>query len=743
MVTYSPFVVWKLFSRLFAMMLYLALAFAHAQTTYYVATTGDDLNPGTEAQPWRSIQKACNTLTAGSIVFIKAGTYNEKVIVNVSGSGVGGFITITNVPGDTVILDGTGRPGQNMFYIENKNYLKIIGLTIRNNIGVTDGSGIRIEGYADHIELRNNTIHAMRGTNAMGITCYGTSGTSAISNIVIDGNEIFDCDAAPSEALVLNGNVDGFAVTNNLVHDINNIGIDFIGGEGTCPVGSKDRARNGVCKHNRVYKARSNYGGGYAAGIYVDGGRKIVVENNIVHENDLGIEIGCENNGETTDSVIVRNNLVFNNDKRGISFGGYNYPSTGQVRHCRFLNNTLFKNDVLSTGDGEFLIEYATECVVMNNIVYGTAQNILLSTTVGAANQNFLDHNLWFAEAGMTSAEFVWDGVTYTGFSTYTSATGQDIHSAFSNPLFVNATLPQPDLHITINSPAIETGDPAFVAEGGEEDIDGQPRLIGARVDIGADEASILPEIPLLLSPPDNETNLAPFTFLTWESTGGASTFHVQVGLDSLWSILLVDDSSVTGESYVAGPLTNSTVFYWRIRGRNILASSAWSETRRFTTAAFVTNAYPVDSGWNMVSLPLAVFDSRQSSVYPDAVSNAYRFIPTAGYVVEDSLYGGRGYWLKFGSSQLVDITGKVIESDTIPIAAGWNMIGSVSHSIDTGSVVQIPSGILQSVYYGYNGSYFVSDSIHPARSYWVKASSNGVLIFPSLVRRSFNSNRK
>ena len=44
-------------------------------------------------------------------------------------------------------------------------------------------------------------------------------------------------------------------------------------------------------------RARSSYGGGFAGGIYVDGGRDIVIENNVVTECDLGIEIGAENAG--------------------------------------------------------------------------------------------------------------------------------------------------------------------------------------------------------------------------------------------------------------------------------------------------------------------------------------------------------------------------------------------------------------------------------------------------------------
>ena len=56
---------------------------------------------------------------------------------------------------------------------------------------------------------------------------------------------------------MLNGNVTGFEVTNNRVHDNNNIGIDFIGFEGTCPDPALDRARDGVCRGNVVWNISS------------------------------------------------------------------------------------------------------------------------------------------------------------------------------------------------------------------------------------------------------------------------------------------------------------------------------------------------------------------------------------------------------------------------------------------------------------------------------------------------------
>ena len=49
--------------------------------TYYVSTTGSDSNPGTQSQPWRTVQKAVDTVQAGDTVFIAAGTYVEKVVI--------------------------------------------------------------------------------------------------------------------------------------------------------------------------------------------------------------------------------------------------------------------------------------------------------------------------------------------------------------------------------------------------------------------------------------------------------------------------------------------------------------------------------------------------------------------------------------------------------------------------------------------------------------------------------------
>lgn len=101
-----------------------------------------------------------------------------------------------------------------------------------------------------------------------------------------------------SEAIAVNRNVNFFEVTNNKVHD-NNIGIVLIGHEGVSPVAALDQARNGIVRNNIVHHNSSfnntSYNDYSADGIYVDGGKEIIIEQNQNYENYLGIEVAFVN----------------------------------------------------------------------------------------------------------------------------------------------------------------------------------------------------------------------------------------------------------------------------------------------------------------------------------------------------------------------------------------------------------------------------------------------------------------
>ena len=98
-----------MFKRL---LLTLIFAFSFLQffsTTYYVAPSssgGSDSNAGTLAAPFETLQYAINQLSAGDILYIRAGTYRETITIDEDGTS-GNLITIENYNNEVVTIDGT------------------------------------------------------------------------------------------------------------------------------------------------------------------------------------------------------------------------------------------------------------------------------------------------------------------------------------------------------------------------------------------------------------------------------------------------------------------------------------------------------------------------------------------------------------------------------------------------------------------------------------------------------------
>ncbi len=416
-----------MFSKVYLLLLSVSSALG---ADCFVSPRGDDAAAGSKAAPWRTIQHAADSLKPGDTAFVLTGQYNEKVKIRVSGVA-GKPVTLLAEGG--VSVSGKGVEGESIFLIEDQSHVRLVGFEIRDNLKVSDGSGIRVQGGGSHIEIRSCRVHEIRGKDAMGITVYGTSADKAISNLVIDGNEVYDCDPARSEALTLNGNVSDFQVTNNVVRDMNNIGIDFIGGEDWVNQDRSKVVRNGVCRGNKVFRCRSNYEGGYAAGIYVDGGKDIVIEKNIVSECDLGIEIGAENKGTVTTGIEVKDNMIFGNDKAGIVFGGYE-RGAGRVEGCSFTGNTCYHNDRhKKEQNGELWIQWASNNRITGN-TFWCGEGMPLVQVDANAGVNVIDENQYYSEAGEDECYFNWKDNDVDGFAAWKKISKQDAGSTFRQP---------------------------------------------------------------------------------------------------------------------------------------------------------------------------------------------------------------------------------------------------------------------------------------------------------------------
>ena len=496
-------------STLFALFVCASAAFGQTNTSYYVSTTGNDSHSGTQAAPWCTVQHAADTARAGSTVNVRGGIYEELVSINASGNASDGFITFRSYPGETVVLDAahfTPSGRQAILTIHNQSYVRIEGFEIRNFRTAQhrlSPLGISVMGSGSHIELLKNNVHHIEqtfdgrdapghGDNGFGIAVYGTDAKTPITDLIIAGNEVHHLKTGSSESLVVNGNVTNFSITHNVVHDNNNIGIDVIGFEHTAPDPAVDQARDGVVRDNLVYNITSRGNPAYrneenSDGIYVDGGTRILIEHNVMHDVDFGIELASEHKDRATSYITARNNLIYHSHTAGVSIGGY-APERGHTDHCTVVNNTLYGNDTSATGSGELQMQWnMADNVFANNIVYAGSR-CLISLNKSQVDKNqpavTIDHNLYYCASGAKASTWIGaSAATVTGFDNYVESTGNDRHSRFLDPHFVDVAAH--DFHLQSDSPAIAAGTTDGVPVG-ELDLDASPRVKSGKVDIGS-----------------------------------------------------------------------------------------------------------------------------------------------------------------------------------------------------------------------------------------------------------------
>jgi hypothetical protein len=518
-----------------------------------VSTKGSDSNPGTIGAPWLTIQHAANSVSAGATVYVFGGVYNESVNFPASGT-TSAPITFESYPGQTAVIDGTGvscctsnppssgNDTQGLINIVNQSYLVLAGFEIRDfttsNPAYTP-AGVWITGSGTGIQLLNNLLHNITTSseengNAFGIAVYGTSQTP-ISHLVISGNEVYSLKTGNSESVNVDGNVTNFAITNNLVHDNDNIGIDAIGYEGVGPVGH-DEAMYGEIRGNTIYNISGIHNAGEgnsydADGVYCDGCAYVTVEDNLIHNVDYGIEVAsehkiCQSTGTEYSSsgtigegsspcngryVTVRNNVVYDSNACGISIGGY-ANNVGGSAHVVIVNNTLYNNNTQNQA-GEFQIQYhsgkAQANIFENNLVYAGAQNVWINSFVEPSTSYpappaTLNRNLYYSAAGYAEGTSIfWAGASsYKSYSAYQSAAGEDANSLNADPLIVNLGSTPPDFDITAKSPAVNAGSTSLSCGVGwcnstsphsiygSTDFIGNPRLNGSNIDIGAYESA-------------------------------------------------------------------------------------------------------------------------------------------------------------------------------------------------------------------------------------------------------------
>ncbi|MEN2766268.1 right-handed parallel beta-helix repeat-containing protein [Ornithinibacillus xuwenensis] len=422
---------------------------AKADKVIYVALNGDDENNGTKSKPFRTLEKAASVAQAGTTVYIREGTYHEKLVVKHSGTDSNPII-FSAYQDEKVVISGSNHTESDgdtaLITIDDKNNISIFGLSIQDlstNLSDETVIGIYVTGSSSHITLENNHVHGIttnsENGNGHGIAIYGTG---EMNDINIVNNIVEELKLGSSEAIVLNGNINGFTVNGNTVRRSDNIGIDMIGYEGISKDKEHDFVRNGMVKDNDVYEISSfgnpAYGEEYsAAGIYVDGGKNISIEGNTVYKNDIGIEATSEHSGKSADNITITNNVVYHNYYTGISIGGYD-ENRGGTKNTTIAHNIMYRNDTEGLEGGQLLLQYNTQYnSIEGNILTAGPSRIFIANYFTANKENELKNNVFHSEEGKEGI-WVWKDEEYRSFSEFLEASNGDESSRYIDPEYRN-----------------------------------------------------------------------------------------------------------------------------------------------------------------------------------------------------------------------------------------------------------------------------------------------------------------
>jgi serine protease AprX len=146
-----------------------------------------------------------------------------------------------------------------------------------------------------------------------------------------------------------------------------------------------------------------------------------------------------------------------------------------------------------------------------------------------------------------------------------------------------------------------------------------------------------------------------------------------------------------------------------------------------------------ISNGWNMVSVP--GINTNGMGVdnwwsFRDQGADVFKYFE--GYQIIDVTAPGTGYWMKHSGTRTYN-TGEewpaagiqIVNSEPIPIKAGWNLISVYECPVSAANLTTLPSGLQSGPVYGYTGGYVVATTLYPGKSYWLKSTGDGLLIIP------------
>ncbi len=309
-----------------------------ANIFYVDGVDGDDNNNGqTETSAWKTIQKAKNTLTAGQMVLIREGTYNEYGSIYNSGSPDSPII-FKAYPGEEVIMDGTGWSSPEAFNIYSSN-LVIDGLTFFNF-----SETLFVRTVCENITLINLKFI---GARIYGLQDWGIQNNLRIENVMMDN--------IGDRGLNL-GSVKNVHIHNLTIRDFEDRGISIRGSS----------ADNINIINSKIYDSKEN---GYFS-ILVNGKNAYIEGVTILNTSGIATYF-------YPDYLYMINSVISDTQYRGSnSFQILLGDREGKKTEAELYNNIIYNGK----NYGVYIRDDVTNTKLKNNIIYDNAIEIRLPT---------------------------------------------------------------------------------------------------------------------------------------------------------------------------------------------------------------------------------------------------------------------------------------------------------------------------------------------------------------------------
>ena len=381
------------------LILLLSLAYfvsmANAETFYIAPTGSSDSYPGTQIQPWATLQKAIETVQAGDTVYCRGGTYYPTVYqhghdvfyyVPEDGYGNSGTansrICYINYPGETPVIDfstfsvATFNVG---VYMRGVHHVTFKGLTFQNLPKASPGpNAMTIETRAcSYLHFEQLVIK-----NGGGAALRYFSGIGEDVGIFSDTVRIINCDFF--------NNVDSAGNhADGLKYD-QDVGA-YLLVQGCRAMFNSDDGFDCSGSAVRVFKNNWAFGQGW-----VPGG------------NGNGFKAGAVRDSVGYPLLIFINNLsAYNHEENN---GGFGFDIVDQRRqdgdslyyraNARFYNNTACRSDINFEANSNSLHDYRID-VYRNNIAYNPRyfQDVWVNVQITGFPYPE-SHNTWDYEEG-------------------------------------------------------------------------------------------------------------------------------------------------------------------------------------------------------------------------------------------------------------------------------------------------------------------------------------------------------